>query len=155
MSLIGQNDMEAWLIDGFDTALNIISNLLTIMATSVALYVAYKQRKNIGRFARAVINLSLRTALSDLLLNAEKLRDIDISDSRQAKASRRILGEIKGQVQGNAFLPPEVRQEIEADIVRYVSNEPNDHDLSVLANKIKTQVRLLDTSVLVEDSEKH
>lgn len=78
-----------------------VSNLFTIGASAIAIYLFTVKRKSISSIFRLLINYGYQLSLSEIKEKLEKLNDYNAKDAEQCEQIVNILNEIIGQIRGN------------------------------------------------------
>lgn len=87
-----------------DFWINIIANFLTIIASSIAIYIFSFNREKIKSAINLILNYSIQLTLTDIKFKIERLNDFTANDSSQKKEIINVLHEIQGQINGNKLL---------------------------------------------------
>lgn len=77
------------------------SNLFTICASGIAIYLFFTKRKTFSSVFHLLINYSYQLTLSELKEKLEKLNDYNAKNSEQNEKIVYILNDIIGQIRGN------------------------------------------------------
>ncbi|MCK4225042.1 MAG: hypothetical protein KAX39_07660 [candidate division Zixibacteria bacterium] len=94
-------------MDVWATIVSMLANVLTIVASGIAIYLFVTKRKTVSLAFRALINYSSQMTLSELKAKLDRLNELTADDPQQAQEVRNILGDVTGQIQGNPKLSRE------------------------------------------------
>lgn len=86
------------------TIISTITDIFTILASGIAIYVFWTNRHSIASAIRILLSYSSQIALSDLQTKLEKLNELTVNDSTQKDEVINILNDILGQIRGNKVL---------------------------------------------------
>ena len=130
-----------------DFWVNFSANLLTIIASSIAIYVFIKSKDKIASALNALINYSIQLTLSDLKYRVERLNDYTMADKEQQKEVINILHEIEGQINGSKILGDVLKGQL-VKISNFTNNpkaltEPNKRSLVA---ELREKIRHIDVS---------
>lgn len=78
-----------------------ISNVLTIGASAIAIYLFIVKRKSISSAFQLLINYGYQLSISEIKEKLERLNDYNAKDAEQSEQIVNILHEIIGQIRGN------------------------------------------------------
>jgi len=81
--------------------LSLISNVFTIGASGIAIYLFFAKRKSISSVFQLLMNYGYQLSLSEIKEKLEKLNDYNAKDPDQSENIVNILNEIIGQIRGN------------------------------------------------------
>jgi len=81
--------------------LTAISNVFTILAAGIAIYIFYAKREVISSAFRVLINFSSQITLVELKAKLERLNDLSAEDSDEMSDIINILNDIAGQIRGS------------------------------------------------------
>ena len=88
-------------MDLFAKNVALISNILTIVVSAIAIYIFWTKRKTISFILHLLMNYSYQLSLSELKEKLEKLNDYNANSAEQCDIIVNILNEIIGQIRGN------------------------------------------------------
>lgn len=91
----------------------LLSSLFTITASGIAMYIFFTNKDKISSAINFVLNYSKQITLSELKFKIEKLNDYSTNDANQKKEVINILGEIEGQILGNAKIKIELKPQLD------------------------------------------
>jgi hypothetical protein len=91
-------------LDEFITWVALISNLFTIVASSIAIYLFIVKRKSIATIFNLLVNYTYQLSLSEIKEKLEKLNDYNANNLEENEKIINILNEISGQIKGNVKL---------------------------------------------------
>lgn len=125
--------------------INALAGILTIIASSIAIFVFFKNKKKIATAINTLLNYSNQVSLNDLKNKIERLNDYNATDEGQKKQVVNILHEIEGQINGNRFLSENLNAQKEK-IERYIDDtklitEPKKRSL---VSELRESIRTLD-----------
>jgi hypothetical protein len=126
---------------------SITSNILTIVASGIAIYLFIVNREKISSAINLLLNYSKQITLSELKYKIERLNDFTTNDSEQKKEVINILSEIEGQILGNKRIENELKAQLEK-INEFIKNsktltEPKKRSL---VSELRESVRNIDIS---------
>lgn len=78
-----------------------LSNILTILASGIAIFLFVSKRKAISSVFGLLINYTYQLSLSEIKEKLERLNDYNAKDTAQNEIIINILNEIVGQIRGN------------------------------------------------------
>ncbi len=110
----------------FEIIYNIVSflsNIFTIIAAGIAIYIYIFKRKSIESFFNILINYSTQISLTELKTKLEKLNDLNAEDENERKEVINILNDIAGQIKGNPILREKCK--ILEKLTKYADNPEN------------------------------
>jgi len=122
-----------------------INAILSIIFTSIGLYLLITKRKSIQVFFKLLTNYALQTTISELHGKLDKLNEYSANDN-DIKVKREIeciLHDINGQIEGNKILKSNFANE-QKKLHKYIENPDNLSEplkrglVSVLREKLKT-----------------
>ena len=87
----------------FDLAA-LIANVLTIVASAIAIYIFFAKRKEISNALSLLVNWSFQTTLSDLKGKLDRLNEYSANEPTELPEIANIFHEIAGQIRGNRRL---------------------------------------------------
>lgn len=93
-------------MDDFMDWVSLISNLLTICASGIAIYIFFTKRKEISSVFSILINYTHQLSLSEVREKIERLNEYNAKDADQCEQIVNIFNEIIGQIRGNERLKP-------------------------------------------------
>ena len=91
-------------MDLFENIVGFLSNLLTIFASGLAIFLYFKNKARISSAFKFLLNYAFHLTLSELKNKIERLNDHNVNTEEGKKAVIEILHEIQGQIQGNEKL---------------------------------------------------
>ena len=91
-------------MEDFAVVVSFIADVLTIVASGIAIYIFIYKRETIATIVKVLMNYSSQITLSELRAKLEKLNDLHVNDSGQADEIINVLNEIVGQIKGNKKL---------------------------------------------------
>lgn len=80
---------------------SILSNVMTILASGLAIFLYFSKRKQISSVFRLLLNYSYQLSLSELKEKLERLNEYRVDDQDQCEKIINIFNEIIGQIKGN------------------------------------------------------
>lgn len=96
-----------------DFWINLSANVLTIFASTLAIYIFYFNRDKIKSAINFILNYSNQLTLTDLKFKIERLNDFNANDAVQKMEVINILHEIEGQINGNLLLKDRLKEQHE------------------------------------------
>lgn len=81
--------------------ISVVSNIFTIAASGIAIYIFFTKRKAISSMFNLLMNYSYQLTLSELKEKLERLNDNNAKDPDQCEHIVNIFNEIMGQIRGN------------------------------------------------------
>ena len=84
--------------------ISLAANILTIVASSVAIYLFFVKGKEIQSAFHLLLNWSFQLTLTDLKTKLERLNEYKANEPTEVEEIRNILHEIAGQIRGNRRL---------------------------------------------------
>ena len=88
----------------FLVAASTLSDVFTVVASGIAIYLFVTKRQVILSAFRVLLNYSSQLALSDLRVKLERLNDLTVREPSHVDEVVNTLNDILGQVRGNASL---------------------------------------------------
>lgn len=88
----------------FSKTISLISNIFTIGASGIALFIFFFKREQISIALNLLLNYSTQLTLSEFKSKLDRLNHFNASDNEQKVEVINILHEIEGQIKGNSFL---------------------------------------------------
>ena len=95
-----------------DFWVNLLANLLTIIASGVAIYLFTSNKEKLSSALNAIVNYSIQLTLSELKYKVERLNDYTTNDKDQLVEVINILNEIEGQIIGNKVLESALSEQL-------------------------------------------
>lgn len=122
-----------------------LTNVLTIAASGIAIYLYFTQKEKISNAFNTLLNYSRQLTLTELQSKLDRLNDLNANNAEHKPAVINILNEINGQIKGNSKLK-ETFSEILDDIEPYCSQkstitEPNKRSI---VSQIREKIRSYD-----------
>jgi len=84
--------------------LSLISNIFTVFASGIAIYLFLFKRKTISSVFDLLINYTYQLSLSEVKEKIERLNEYNAKDPQQSEKIINIFNEIIGQIRGNEKL---------------------------------------------------
>lgn len=81
-----------------------LSNVLTIIASGIAIYVFLVKRRELSLALQLLLNYSFQTTLTEVKEKLERLNEYNANEPEDVPEIRNILHEIAGQIRGNERL---------------------------------------------------
>jgi hypothetical protein len=85
-------------------AVSFLSDTLTIITSSIAIYLFACKRRELAYAFKVLVNFSYQTTLMELNSKLDRLNDFRVDEPDHKKEIRNMLHEIAGQVRGNRRL---------------------------------------------------
>jgi hypothetical protein len=98
-----------------------LSDLLTILASGIAIWLFISKRDSFRIIFQVLINFSYQITLHELKYKLEKLNDLNAGDKVEFKEIVNIFSEITGQLRGNDKLKVHC-QDIILQMAEYIDN---------------------------------
>lgn len=83
---------------------SLISNIFTIFASGIAIYIFIAKRKEISSVVNLLLNYTHQMSLSEVKEKIERLNEYNAKDSDECEKIINIFNEIMGQIRGNEKL---------------------------------------------------
>ena len=80
------------------------ANIFTILASSLAIGIWYRNRDKISSALKLLLNFSFQLTLGELKEKLERLNEYNAAEPSEVDEIKNILHEISGQIQGNSRL---------------------------------------------------
>jgi hypothetical protein len=130
-----------------DFWINFLANLLTVVASGIAICVFIFNRDKIKTAFNSILSYSYQITLADLRYKIEKLNDFNANIPEQKVEVINLLHEIEGHILGNNFLKDKLADQLKKinNFTRYPNRllEPPKRSL---VWELKESVRNLDMS---------
>ncbi|MGY5514638.1 hypothetical protein ACXHQ0_27365 [Vibrio antiquarius] len=81
--------------------ISLISNIVTIGASSIAIYLFLAKKESFTAVFRLLVNYTYQLSLSEVKEKLEKLNEYNAKDDKENEKIVYILNEIVGQIKGN------------------------------------------------------
>ncbi|MDD7913767.1 hypothetical protein [Polaribacter ponticola] len=125
--------------------ISITSNIFTIFASGIAIYLFLFQRDKISNAINLLLNYSTQLTLSELKSKLERLNSYNANAKAQNEEVINILHEIEGQIKGNKLLKSNLENTMNT-ISKYIENpikltEPRKRSL---VHELRESIRNLD-----------
>lgn len=88
----------------FPEVMNIISDIFTIVASGIAIYLFIFKRKSISTTIKLLLNYSSQITLSELRAKIDRLNNFNSNEPSDKTEIICLLNEIIGQIKGNKIL---------------------------------------------------
>lgn len=88
-------------MDKIPEYVSLLSNVFTIIASGLAIYIFLAKKKTILSVFKLLMNYGYQLSLSELKEKLEKLNDYHAKDPEQSEQIVNVLNEIIGQMRGN------------------------------------------------------
>lgn len=92
------------LIEFIFSIVSLLSDVMTIIASGIAIFVFFAKRKQLSSALNTLLNYSYQTTLGELKEKLERLNEYNASVPSELQEIRNILHEISGQIRGNPRL---------------------------------------------------
>ncbi len=126
-------------------AISFASNLLTIIASGIAIYLFATKRNEIGSAFKVLINYAYQTTLAELNQKLERLNEYNANEPSEIDEIRNILNEIAGQIRGNSRLSehaPNLANRFEALAVSKKLTEPSKRSITSELREVLRNVNI-------------
>lgn len=87
-----------------------LADLLTIVASAIAIYLFLSQRKAISSFFARLLSYAHQLTLSELRGKLDRLNDLNANENDEREHIENIFNEIIGQIRGNQQLSNQFRE---------------------------------------------
>lgn len=104
-------------------AISAISNLFTIVASGIAIYIFLFKKEQVKTIIKILSNYTSQITLSELRLKLDRLNDLNAGEDSEKSDVVNVFNEIVGQIRGNSKLMNEF-QDIFEKLTNYAEN-PN------------------------------
>ncbi|MGV0996177.1 hypothetical protein [Empedobacter falsenii] len=136
-------------MDKIDFWVNFFGNILTIFASSIAIYVFFFNKEKIVSAINVLLSYSTQLTLTDLKYKIERLNDFNANFPEQKLEIINILHEIEGQILGNNLLKEKLEEQLKK-IENFTKNtksisEPKKRSL---VSELRESVRNMDVNNL-------
>jgi hypothetical protein len=126
---------------------NLLANLLTILASSIAILIYFNNRDKLASALKSIINYSNQITLAELKYKIERLNDYNSSIPEQNDEVVNIFHEIEGQILGNKYLKSQLVDQLAKLSVYTNKNKPiSEPKKRSLVSELRESVRTLDAS---------
>lgn len=95
---------------------SLVANALTVIASSIAIYVFFAKGAELRTAFALLLNWSYQLTLTDLKAKLERLNEYNANEATETDEIRNILHEIAGQIRGNnrlAIAAPTIADRLE------------------------------------------
>lgn len=107
-----------------DFWVNFLANVLTIIASSIAIYIFHFNRDKIKSAINFILSFSNQLTLTDLKFKIERLNEFNANDPTQKLEVINILHEIEGQINGNNLIKERLKEQLNK-IASLIGNSKN------------------------------
>lgn len=124
-----------------------ISNVFTIVASGIAIYLFFFQRDKISTAVNLLLNYSTQMTLSELRSKLDRLNSYNANDKKQNEEVINILHEIEGQVKGSKILKSSLINPMNS-ISKYIETPANltEPRKRSLVHELRESLRSLDVN---------
>lgn len=135
-------------METFKTFLDIVSlasNILTIIASAIAVYLFFSKRKEISSAFTLLLNWSFQTTLSDLRGKLDRLNEYNANEPTETQEIKNILHEIAGQIRGNSRLQqsaPQLAERLESLASGRRLTEPNKRSMVAEVREVMRNIQV-------------
>lgn len=105
-------------MDDLMKVISLISNIVTIGASSIAIYLFFAKKESLSAVFGLLVNYTYQLSLSEVKEKLEKLNEYNAKDASENEKIINILNEIVGQIKGNDKLKAHF-SEVLSDIDMY------------------------------------
>ncbi|WP_231110211.1 hypothetical protein [Vibrio cyclitrophicus] len=105
-------------MDDLMKVISLISNIVTIGASSIAIYLFFVKKESLSAVFGLLVNYTYQLSLSEVKEKLEKLNEYNAKDASENEKIINILNEIVGQIKGNDKLKAHF-SEVLSDIDMY------------------------------------
>ncbi len=85
-------------------AIDLISNVFTILASGIVIYLFIFKRQTISTIFKILLNYSFQITLSELRTKLDRLNDLNANEPSHIEEITNIFNDIVGQMRGNKKL---------------------------------------------------
>lgn len=130
-----------------DFWVNFVSNLLTILASGIGIYLFVFNKDKIKNALNVLLNYSNQLTLNELKYKIERLNDYNAGDINQKNEVINILNEIEGQIIGNDALKIKLANQL-GKISVFINNNRllSEAKKRSLVSELRESLRNLDVS---------
>ena len=101
---INVTSIKESILDDFLNWIALFSNIFTVVASGIAIYIFITKRESISSVFDLLINYTYQLSLSEIKEKLEKLNEYNAKDPEDNEKIINILNEIVGQIKGNEKL---------------------------------------------------
>lgn len=130
-----------------------VANILTIVASTIAIYLYIKNKSKISSAVQLLLNYSFQTTLGEIKEKLERLNEYNANEPHDLMEIRSILHEIAGQINGNPRLSlamPEMAAKIDSLTQSKKLTEPMRRSI---VSEIREKLRNIQVNSMSNDSE--
>lgn len=134
-------------------SVSLAANILTIIASAIAIYVFFVRGKEIRSAFKMLVNWSFQLTLTDLRSKIDRLNEYNANEQTEIDEIRNILHEIAGQVRGNRKLveaAPDLAERVERLAVSRRLAEPAKRSI---VSEIRETLRNIEVNSIASQSE--
>ena len=136
-----------------DFWVNLIANLLTGVASSIAIYLYFANKNKIASALNSILNYSNQLTLTELKYKIERLNDYNANDQDQNQEIINIFHDIEGHILGNEYLKGQLQDELSKLSFFTVKNKPiTEPKKRSLVSELRESVRTLDASNFIKNN---
>ncbi len=124
---------------------SLASNILTIIASVIAVYLFFSKRKEISSAFTLLLNWSFQTTLSDLRGKLDRLNEYNANEPTETQEIKNILHEIAGQIRGNSRLQqsaPQLAERLESLASGRRLTEPNKRSMVAEVREVMRNIQV-------------
>lgn len=124
---------------------SLASNILTIIASAIAVYLFFSKRKEISSAFTLLLNWSFQTTLSDLRGKLDRLNEYNANEPTETQEIKNILHEIAGQIRGNSRLQqsaPQLAERLESLASGRRLTEPNKRSMVAEVREVMRNIQV-------------
>ncbi|MCX2481055.1 hypothetical protein OQY15_18265 [Pedobacter sp. MC2016-15] len=133
-----------------DFWVNFTANLLTVLASGMAIYVYLTNKDKLASALNSILNYSNQLTLSELKYKIERLNDYNASNAEQNLEVINIFHDIEGQILGNIYLKDQLGGLLTKLSVFTSKGKPiTEPKKRSLVSELRESVRTLDVSNFV------
>lgn len=132
---------------------SLAANMLTVIASSIAIYVFFAKGKEIKSAFKLLLNWSFQLTLADLRSKIDRLNEYNANEQTEIDEIRNILHEIAGQVRGNRKLAdaaPDLAERLERLAVSKRLTEPTKRSI---VSEVRETLRNIEVNSIASQSE--
>lgn len=121
-----------------------LSNILTIITSSIAIYIFFIKRKTIAAAVKVILNYSYQSTLYELKEKVERLNEYNADNETDLKEIINIFNEILGQINGNPVLKDRLKTIAEKlDVILSSKCKLKEPKKRSLVSEIREQIKHL------------
>ena len=92
------------MVDTLKELISFAADFLTVIASSIAIFLYFTQRDKIASAIKTLLNYSFSLSVNELRYKLERLNDYNVNEKEHLPTVLNLLNEIHGQLRGNRTL---------------------------------------------------